>query len=154
MTEQEAKAYARRLKLIWLSGDEAGPVVEWRPRRDHPGRFAFAGRVAIDIHLLAEETSPVPGMTPTCRFTLGWKHEGVWPIRIMCHARSDQVVSARLQEGGVSQAVAERFENRWRPFVRRSCWLSGIPVKATAAEKAEWLEAFTREEKELWKLKI
>ena len=154
MTEQEAKDYARRLQLIWLSGDEAGPVVEWRPMRDHPDRIAFAGQVAIDVHLLAEETSPVLGVTPTCRFTLGWEHEGVWPIRIMCHARSDRIVSARLNEGGVSQAVAEQFENRWRPFVRRSCWLSGIPVKATDAEKAEWLKSLTREEIEAWNLRI
>ncbi len=48
----------------------------------------------------------------------------------------------------------EAFTDKWLPFFRRGCWLSGCPIEATAHEKAEWMRGFSREELEAWNLKM
>jgi hypothetical protein len=47
-----------------------------------------------------------------------------------------------------------RHESEWMDFFRRGLWLSGADIEATAHEKAEWLQGFTREEIEAWNLKM
>lgn len=47
-----------------------------------------------------------------------------------------------------------QFTAEWMPLFRRNCWLSGCDIEATAAEKAEWIQGFTRAELEAWHLKF
>lgn len=45
-------------------------------------------------------------------------------------------------------------QSKWMDSFRRGCWLSGCAIEATAHEKAEWVQGFTREEIDAWNLKI
>ncbi|RYX82721.1 hypothetical protein EON83_18050 [bacterium] len=47
-----------------------------------------------------------------------------------------------------------QFTAQWTDTFRRNCWLSGCPIEASAHEKAEWMQGFSREEIEAWNLKF
>jgi hypothetical protein len=56
-----------------------------------------------------------------------------------------------------SWCPARRFaapRTRLARIFRRGCWLSGCPIEASAHEKAEWIQGFSREEIEAWNLKM
>ncbi|RYF46035.1 MAG: hypothetical protein EOO38_14900 [Cytophagaceae bacterium] len=60
-----------------------------------------------------------------------------------------------FEEGMVSSTeAAHQLTEQHLPLFRRNCWLSGVPIEATAHEKAEWIRDFSREDIEAWNLKI
>ena len=52
------------------------------------------------------------------------------------------------------QSNFRRFAAAWMPRFRRNCWLAGCDIEATAHEKIEWMQGFTREELEALNLKF
>ncbi len=59
-----------------------------------------------------------------------------------------------ISEDESEECQRKAFLEDWLPLFRRNCWLSGCDIEASAHEKAEWIQGFTREELEAWNLKI
>lgn len=145
MTEQEAGLLAARLTRVW-EPTCASTKPTWTLTDE---LFCFDCRTVDHMlvtfeQYLKEERKDVeyqPGIGNQ------YSPEKEWPCRCLC-----------VQLGGNTAPVdldpAPSFNEHYLPLFRRNCWLSGFNIEASAHEKAEWIEGFTREEIEAWNLKI
>lgn len=71
-------------------------------------------------------------------------------------ATSDTIcyINVNFEDGSGKQGRYHALQNQCLDFFRRGGWLSGVFLEASAHEKAEWMQDYTREEIEAWKLKI
>ena len=132
MTEQEAEAMAARLTRIWK-----------------PKRFSFSVNKETGPHSsdFEYEATLSGGLTLEVAFGASWL-DASESFEI-----SRNKVSLLCEDGHLGswkndapQESEEVLAAQWLPFFRRSCWLSGCPIEASAHEKAEWMQGFTREE--------
>ena len=147
MTEQEAEAWATRLTRIWVPeevtidlqtlhylGRYSGPsMVEIKVR---PGR-AWLGRPS-NTHI----------------FILSQVTEESWRPRLGCSIVRGNIKNLSHPQSVHQRELTHHFIAHYLPFFRRGCWLSGGPIEASAHEKIEWMQGFTREEIEVWNLKF
>ena len=137
MTDQEAEAQARmeRLNAVW--------ALDFRSYFDfHTQTYAFYAVIKDDPF----EDDPLGVCVEETRIELSTDFAGYgltaeWSGFIDEH-------TTRSEQGGAE------FIKSWIPFFRRNCWLSGCAIEATAHEKAQWIQGFSREELESWNLKF
>ena len=131
MTDQEAEALAARLTRIW-----------GEPAKRHHLNFTW----------------PVPG---------GCIHTKTHPIytsfqldlpglSLYASTGGAFIVGGEPPQGTAHWAYEQHeiLKQEYVPFFRRGCWLSGCNIEASAHEKAEWMQGFSREEFEAWNLKM
>ncbi|RYX83331.1 hypothetical protein EON83_15015 [bacterium] len=140
MTEQEAEVFAARLRRIW---DVIAPVI-----------LEITGPVAIFNTSLSKDVqfrvTVVDGAS-----TYYALHETGADFTLLACDDSDVTDIFKpyfWHPNFVDPQHSRQLE--WMPSFRRGLFLSGVPIEATAHEKAEWMQGFSREELELWNLKI
>ena len=137
MTEQEAQVLAKRLERIW-------GIVHVRKTglaRNERRGFYFVG-TAAEFSFRADEEH-----TGSLSFALHGPIEiGHWG-RLLFE-------EGNIRGPFIEESHQDQFATRWMDFFRRGCWLSGLPVEASPHEKAQWMQGFTREEMDVWNLKI
>ncbi|BCM90161.1 hypothetical protein IAD21_02012 [Abditibacteriota bacterium] len=137
MTRKEAKAYETRMRRVWAPLQHAhSSFVGYVGNK----RWEFVGTTrefALYIDVGASSSTPTFEMRGPGHYTqaAGLRYDEEINDRCTCDAQ-------------------EAFTNQWLPYFRRGLWLSGCPIEASAHEKMEWIEGFTREELETWDLKI
>jgi hypothetical protein len=137
MTEQEAEAWATRLTRIWVPPTVFGTgVVEDLATFDNDCLFYAHVQPHVSIEVL--KTGEV--------FLCFYRHNG-YTGSLYAHPCGEIREADHFGELGAVPA-------QWLPFFRRGCWLSGIPIEASAHEKVEWIRGFTREELQAWNLKM
>ncbi|RYX80738.1 hypothetical protein EON83_27295 [bacterium] len=139
MTEQEAEVWAARITRIWGVTN-----VRMYSYNDQPNSFRYEGRFEHE-GFPAFLSLDNKGGTLCCRF--GWSH-----LHLEVGPQSGIIVSDQTPPH--SNANGRTQSDYWLPTFRRNCWLSGVPIEATAHEKAEWMRGYTREEIEAWNLKM
>ncbi|RYX80815.1 hypothetical protein EON83_26835 [bacterium] len=152
MTEQEVEVLAARLTRVWHPESVTWSVYDWVVESElHPG-IAYESQLDVerDIRLRAHITLSAPFFhillfLPSSIDTLQdcggdclWFGEEV---------ELNQGTDAPTEE--TRQLVEQHL-----PTFRRNCWLSGVPIEATAHEKAEWVRGLSHEEIEQWNLKV
>jgi hypothetical protein len=151
MTEQEAQAWAERLIRIWKPKtfelrEESSTVFFY---------FAEVGWDALFSTKMMLYAYKGKGFPYRWRFQLSCSdapyndYDLVWDEEHGCQSVVDDITELVDWE-----EIDRAFSERWMPFFRRGCWLSGCPLEASADEKAEWIQGFTSEELEAWNLKI
>lgn len=136
MTEQEAEVFAKRIKRV-------GGLDEVEYKLQQNGRWTFRGATPENIGLQTEH----------------WMEGGYYYELYDPHpCRND--VSLMYQCDAIypdyshQSEEAKQFVLQYDHYFRRSLWLSGISIEASAHEKAEWIQDFTHEEIEAWNLKF
>ncbi|RYX82176.1 hypothetical protein EON83_20890 [bacterium] len=160
MTEQEAEALARRWVRIWKpDGLRSFPTRgdnPLKPSEDFQGVFwdfefkdrnSICLRARIDSDALLIVKQSVYG--PYYEFSL--VGEGDAEGMIECDMGGEWAGDVGYLD---QNADCRDFANKWRPFFRHNCWLSGCPIEATVREKANWIQSLSQEEIEVWKLEI
>ncbi len=136
MTKQEAGAYEARMSRVW------SPFKRVISRFGNNKRGTFGVFVTEDVALFVDLSD------------LG--HEPSFEMRGPGH--DSQAAGLRYDDEEVIDRCRceeqEEFTNKWLSYFRRGLWLSGIPIEASAHEKAEWIQGFSREEIDAWNLKI
>ena len=148
MTEQEAEAWAARLTRIWGPFTNALKVSQWNC---DDKQFEFVRFVIRKVCLTYEGNRDGPIRieleSRRAKVSLEWEQG-----RIDSYDTSSWDENETLNNGKIEDIYD--FEAKWLEFFRRGCWLSGCPIEASAHEKAEWIQGFSREELESWNLKI
>ena len=89
------------------------------------------------------------------RYSLAYLDEGRSIVaKLFCRVSTGEVTAQEKIIGTDDTNTNGPITTQWMPFFRRGCWLSGLPIEATAHEKAEWMQDFTREEIESWNLQF
>lgn len=139
MTEQEA---VERLKRIWTPG-----VVEYWHVVDTKFRAEISFEELSVVHL------------QNLQAYYYWIQLTGEEAALRCGGEREKITFHRFSIQG-DQTVSEdtpaviAFATQWMPYLRRNAWLSGLPLEASAHEKAEWIQGFSREEIEAWNLKM
>ena len=142
MTEQEAEALAQKLTRIW----GITRVKKTGLARNERRGFHFSGS-ACDFSLGVHEEE-----TGSFFFSLTRDIERTFRAKVFCDGQD----IFGLHDYDLlkwENELQEQFTDQWLPFFRRGCWLSGCDIGASAHEKAEWMQDFSREEIEAWGLK-
>ncbi|BCM89381.1 hypothetical protein IAD21_01227 [Abditibacteriota bacterium] len=139
MTEQEAEALLNRIPRIWVP--DASLLIE-RSGGRLPFRFIYTlyDNWELTYICYSDEPFPLVMVTKESFGLLYLPYEGIECDLDRFH--------------GEKKILMESSLNLWLPLFRRNCWLSGCPIEATAHEKAEWMQGFSREELEAWNLKF
>ena len=160
MTQQEAQTWFERLTKIWVPES-----LETNERVSGPSwGFSFG-----QFHFHSFITEQV-------RFAMHFRKKGCflaltrqithWDEEREEYEEPKTTVTGNLSVGkngdidgdlmtpSGEEEIYAQFADEWMPFFRRGCWLSGVPIDASAYEKAQWTEGFTREELESWNLKF
>ena len=147
MTEQEAEAWAARWEKIWTPERVTFPDMK---SRNQNLELIWRGELGVGSYV---EVKSYPGelrielMCGVRGFAFDTRYGGIHPL-----TDSSQVWDHFEKEGSAS---TDKYVNEFGvqlPFFRRGCWLSGCPIEASAHEKAEWMQGFSREEIEAWNL--
>lgn len=165
MTEQEAKVLAARLERIWMPGGvcSSGLADEGNDWRFHFSCEPEAGTT------LRFEICELRGMEVVLEGNCGrlrWSPHYPQIEATRVHPLMNVLTSSRrptllgllrkaLLPGNLPtnwEAQATEFGKRWREEFQRKCWLSGCDIEASAHEKLEWMQGFTREEMQAWNL--
>lgn len=144
VTPEVADTWAIRLFKVWLPTGSQGDGVECRYSRNN---FFFDVILNPTIRLSFHSTigaDSMVGMATGKDLLLHYTHRGFGPPQFGFPTNRPPEINARLKP----------LADEWMDFFRRGCWLSGCPVEATAHEKAEWMQGFSREELETWNLKM
>ncbi|BCM88378.1 hypothetical protein IAD21_00209 [Abditibacteriota bacterium] len=141
MTQQEVEAMAARLTRIW-----GGIIVPWRS--------GLRGHVTGTVHFEFR----IPPHDKTKYIVINRFENGFWDVShtgsLRCDFERGAIEIGPDREAVVRPQLFQQFAAEWMSFFRRGCWLSGCPIDATAHEKMEWIQGFTREELEAWKLEF
>jgi hypothetical protein len=148
MTEQEAEAWAARLTRIWMPETDWVTQEDWLPQwiiRDRS--FTYSTKVAPSIRL-----TYTSGYSPgTDTLSLYRRQDGKRTGSLFCFIQKAVVEVGLLDIA--NKHLFDQFDTEWRDSFRRGCWLSGVPIEASAHEKSEWIQGFTNAEIEAWNLK-
>jgi hypothetical protein len=139
MTEQEAQVLFDRIPRLWTPDV---PRLVTRDRGNLPYEFVFTLSDNGKRTYLCSSKSPCPLVIVTKE-----SFELLYVPDVGLYYDLDSY-------HGEEKILMESLLDSWLPFFRRNCWLSGCPIEASAHEKAEWIQGFSREEVELWKLKM
>lgn len=140
MTQQEAEAYIERMALIWHV--KGLTLVKLDLRVETP-----AVKIQVDERVEVYMSKP--------RYSLAYLDEGRSIVaKLFCRVSTGEVTAQEKIIGTDDTNTNGPITTQWMPFFRRGCWLSGLPIEATAHEKAEWMQDFTREEIESWNLQF
>jgi hypothetical protein len=134
MTELEAEAFAARLTRVWepqWAQNTLDP--EWRIYEPECRYYAL---IQENVFMQADEETM--GMF----FSLNFHTSDDYLGRLTAYPDGEVEVGENM----------DCVTAQWLPFFRRGCWLSGCDIEATAHEKAQWIQGFTREEVESWNL--
>ena len=151
MTEQEAEALAVRLTRIWAPDKQKVMRRSWNSCIECRWRLSYKGFLDFHVEIIPSVNFHV--VEEGAFFCLGRRSEQETPM-VVTGTLVCQLQSGVVRIGGGGDERFDQFAVQWMPFFRRGCWLSGCPVEATAHEKAEWIQGFTREDIEAWNLKI
>ena len=135
MTAQEAEALVARLTRVWEPDEgtircvvKVGRHLIFNCRINKSPFQLFISSTSSTARLYERDERGTPGFRGTF-----FANE----TRYHCLSEADR-----------------NFAAEWMPCFRRGCWLSGLPIEATAHEKAEWMQGLTREEVQAWNLKM
>jgi hypothetical protein len=143
MTEQEADVFAVRLTRIWKPRT-------FERREDFAAIFEYHALIARDARLGADVALYV-GLIRN-GLDSGWHFQLACDLlHLLCLEEEGSHCYSVIDDSygltGYDQKEQE-FVAQWMPFFRRGCWLSGLPIEASAHEKAEWMQGFSHEELE------
>ncbi len=140
MTEQEAEALAARLARVW---NVLAPfVVEVDP----DGALFFAP-LSQDVEL---QVAVLGGYFHFDLHEIGTN----WGF-LYCDDRvTSQPFTPKKGWDPTDDVDIRQRQSDWMPLFRRGCWLSGLPIEASAHEKMEWMQGFTKVEIQAWNLKM
>jgi hypothetical protein len=151
MTEQEAEAWAARLTQIWQ------PVKVGRYSLNREGDFywsaylqgrALRHNVGLSVSFYADASE-----TPSFHLSCEWGGQDVVArLSVTDDGHVERFVSQASKVA--KREFTQRALAHWTPLFSRNCWLSGCPIEATAHEKMEWMQGFTKEEIEAWNLTV
>ncbi|BCM91861.1 hypothetical protein IAD21_03738 [Abditibacteriota bacterium] len=142
MTEQEVKVFEVILTRIWRV------VAPFRLRPSYGG-FDLRVPVSQDVELRVNA-----GSIGLCNHALYAIHE-IGSKLAFLRCVTFQVPQTLLDDYWTAPPEGiPQWQNEWMPFFRRCCWLCGCDIEATAHEKMEWMQGFSREELEAWNLKM
>ena len=160
MTQQEAQTWFERLTKIWvpeslqINERVSGPSWEF-----NFGQFQFRSFITEQVRL-AIHFEKKGYFFSLIRQITHWDEEREEYEEPRTTVTGDLSVSqvgrikGDLMTPPGEEEIYAQFADEWTPFFRRGCWLSGVPIDATAQEKAEWMQGFTREELASWNLKF
>lgn len=137
MTEQEVEELAARLTRIW-------GLDELQYSAEEGVKWTFRGSLSEGVMLQTEYWIKGTGFYYTLFDSCPWRND----VSLMFQCNEFYPDYNQQTE------YAQHFISQWSDFFRRGCWLSGCNIEATAHEKAEWIQGFSREEIEAWDLKI
>jgi hypothetical protein len=135
MTEQEAETLAARLTRVWR-------LTKRSFTRSPEGPFSFIGKFCDSLILFVDKKNQDPLSIQLAKDAVGVGYE--WVLVSLF----DEVFDCRRDEA-YEHPIAENLS-----LFRRNCWLSGCDIEASAHEKAEWIQGFSRDELEAWNLKV
>ncbi len=133
MTEPEAEALAARMLRVWAPFQRISSSL-------FKGHWSFAVWITQGVALYIN-------VDPSSNS----------PLFEMCGPGHDSRAAGFIYDEEINYRGGqelEEFTNKWLPYFRRGLWLSGLPIDATAHEKVEWIQGFTREEIDAWNLKF
>lgn len=161
MTEPEAQALAQRLERVW-GVLKSSSVFQERPDAFW---FTFDGLLPPvpetqcvvpsepETRLIVHYHEAIPSMRPWDGLTVNLRIVYEYEIKqCVLNCQTDGTMSE--DRPGPQRPTDVVLALPWLPFFRRGCWLSGLPIEASAHEKAEWMRGFTKEEIEEWQLKV
>ena len=70
---------------------------------------------------------------------------------LSCHSQQRGIIRTDEIPDSIDQW---QFIDEYLDFFRRGLWLSGCDIEASAHEKAEWIQGFTKQEIEAWNLRM
>jgi hypothetical protein len=154
MTEQEAEALATRLTRVWSPNHHGS----WT-RKDGNASYSVEISPGLRFDCIDDYTSFSRNFGLTfslSRFETEAKTDQILRTGyIYCFSEFGHIcISHSKHKSWGTLEMIHQFAAQYTPFFRRNCWLSGCPIEATAHEKAEWTQGFSREELEAWNLKI
>ncbi len=158
MTEQETEAWRERLRRVWggipasehprlLSDSETVNTIfqAFFSKEAHLRVFLTSRRRELIFNLIYEWDGLKIGLLGAS-YDTGLSE----PVYLL----SPPYCSSAEQRAGMFTEEFAQFAAQWSSFLHRGCWLSGCPIEASAHEKAEWIQGFTREEIQAWNLKM
>ncbi len=137
MTEQEAEELFNRIPRVWAPHS---PRLITRDIGNLPYEFNFSLDDNWKLTYLCRSNEPFP-----CVIMTKESFELLYIPDDSIHCDLDRY-------HGKEKILMESLLDLRLPFFRRGCWLSGCPIDASAHEKAEWIQGFTREEIDAWEL--
>ncbi|RYF31271.1 MAG: hypothetical protein EOO38_31690 [Cytophagaceae bacterium] len=153
MTQQEAQVITARLTRVWAPlsyhYEFGGPDFD---------QIAYRGQITTDVSF-----AYYPGMSGPDNYTFALSRDvphGPGTRRAGCIFCDSLVSGIQAQVPRQLEMKPKRvleyaqFAAQWTDIFRRNCWLLGCPIEASAHEKAEWMQGFSREEIEAWNLKM
>lgn len=147
MTEQEGQLIAERLTRIWTPKSVAWKIAPL------PLISGLEGFLYLNASLCEGLRLGVEGHRWGA-FSFGLLDE-TWAYGLDCDEQGQLDQSHFLYPDATQEALMQsQFAAQWLNFFRRGCWLSGCAIEATAHEKVEWIQGFSREEVEAWNLKL
>lgn len=157
MTEQEAEALVEmlvaRITQIW---QPEAPEWDW----DKGGGFPFIYRALLSPGVNMGAFSLSVGhstLSPDLGFLLEFTQEEKSIGRMVIGADEKGNRQFLCKSLGSDVESLQKFEQlvaRYTPLLRCNSWLCGCDIEASAHEKAEWIQGFSREEVEAWNLKM
>ena len=153
MTELEAEVITARLTRVWAPlthhYEFGGPYFD---------QIAYRGQITDVVSFAYHPGLSGPdnycfALSRDVRHGCGTRRAG----RIFCDSLVSDIQAQVPQDFEMKpKRVLEyaQFAQEWLDFFRRGCWLSGCLIEASAHEKAEWMQGFSREEIEAWNLKM
>jgi hypothetical protein len=137
MTEQEAQVLSNRIPRIWAS---YVPKLVTRDTGNLPFEFVFTLRDNWKLTYICTSHTPFPLVMVTKE-----------SFEMVC--LSDGTIHYDMEhKHGMEKMPMDNPLDLWLPLLRRGCWLSGLPIEASAHEKVEWMQGFSPEELEAWNL--
>lgn len=152
MTEQEAKAWAARLTRIWSQEEIVERSAQWVVE-DAQFRFEADYRDDVSLYFQVGGTGMDNISLDRTKYDSELR-ELTYRGEMGCNNDTGRIVVGIGFESEREKHDFTQFADQWLPFFRRGCWLSGCPIEASAHEKVEWIQGFTREEIDAWNLKM
>ncbi|BCM88418.1 hypothetical protein IAD21_00249 [Abditibacteriota bacterium] len=144
MTEKQVKVFQVKLKRIWRV------VAPFRVKPSYGG-FDLRAPVSQDVELRVSAGSI--GLRNHALYALALHKIGPNLSFLSCVTfQAPQTLLGDYRTE--SPEDIRQWQNEYMDFFRRSCWLSGCSIEASAHEKMEWIQGFSREEIEAWNLKM
>jgi len=140
MTEQEAEVLLTRLARIWEAGTGEGVSLHYEENFfSLEGKTGIDEAVSFDVEVKRGSVRCELIFDPCCFFVTDTNYD----IRFCCYSKNQDEREAK-----------EESYLGLRDEFRKRAWLSGCDIEATAHEKMDWIQGFSREEIQAWSLKI
>ncbi|BCM91853.1 hypothetical protein IAD21_03730 [Abditibacteriota bacterium] len=143
MTEQEAQVLAARLTRIWNVEVDTWNV----DARNQHASFWIALSEEVEIQV---SISKGTGFSPMVLSAYTSKTDETF----LTYHSGYGLSNSNIGDYDTLPEHLSQHQSQWLTVFRRGCFLMGLPIEASAHEKMEGIQGFSREELEAWNLKM